>query len=240
MAIFCFRIYYREIIILHPERTKIEHPTLLASNHPSTLTDPLHVGSILSVHPHFLINAGMVQHWFTNWFFNTFYCIPIARSKDTGDRKVDNANSFSRAIEHLDKGGSIFIAPEGISNLNRRLQELKTGLARIALSTENEKDFKLGLQIQPFGLNYTGQRYFRSSVVVNCGVPFTIEQYQEAYEKEPRETVRQLTEDLAARMRELLMRSPSSCFSGTCTTATPRAAAISISFCAFPLRPLPK
>ena len=81
LALLVFRIYYREIIIVNPERTQINHPTLLASNHPSTLTDPLHTASILSVHPHFLINAGMVQHWFTNWFFNTFYCIPIARSK---------------------------------------------------------------------------------------------------------------------------------------------------------------
>lgn len=205
LALFCFRIYYREIIILHPELTKIKGPTLLASNHPSTLTDPLHTAANLSIHPHFLINAGMVQHWFAHWFFNTFYCIPIARSKDTGDRKVDNAQSFAKAIEYLAEGGSIYIAPEGISNLERRLQDLKTGLARIALSTESEKDFKLGLRIQPFGLNYTDQRSFRSSVVINVGEPFTIEGYEETYEKAPRETVRELTEDLAVRMRKLMI-----------------------------------
>lgn len=201
-----FRIFYREKIIINEDRASVPKPSIIVSNHPSTLTDPVHVGGIIkNTHPHFLINAGLVQHWFTDWFFNTFYCIPIARAKDTGDRKVDNENSFERVHQHLEANGTIYIAPEGVSNMDRRLQPLKTGLARIALSTEQEYDFKMGLKIQPFGLNYTGQRFFRSSVIINCGEPFGIEKYQEAYQTAPRETVKALMEELAERMRELIL-----------------------------------
>ena len=205
LAVFSFRIFFREKIILHPEYLKFTKPTIIVSNHPSTLLDPLHVGIEIKEYVHFLINAGLVQHWFSSWFFNTFFCIPIARAKDTGDHNVDNAKSFAKANQFLLEKGVFYVAPEGGSNLERRLQALKTGVARIALSAESENNFDLNLQIQAFGLNYTGQRFFRSSLVMDCGAPFSIKKYQKAYEQDPKETVRQLTQDLAERMRELII-----------------------------------
>lgn len=205
LAVYSFRIFFREKVILHPEHLKMEKPTILVSNHPSTLLDPLHVGIEIKEYIHFLINAGMVQHWFTSWFFNTFFCIPIARAKDTGDRKVNNAESFAKANQFLSEKGVFFVAPEGGSKMERRLHPLKTGVARIALSAEAENNFDLDLHIQPFGLNYTDQRTFRSAIVLHCGAPFSIKKYQEAYEKKPKETVRALTAELAEHMRPLLI-----------------------------------
>ncbi len=205
LAVYSFRIFFREKVILNPEHLKITKPTIIISNHPSTLIDPLQVGIEIKEYIHFLINAGMVEHWFTYWFFNTFFCIPISRSKGEGGEKVDNAKSFAKANQFLSEGGVFFVAPEGVSKMERRLHPIKTGVARIALSAEAENNFELDVQIQAFGLNYTNPRLFRSSLVMDCGAPFSIKKYQEAYEQDPQNTVRELTKEIGEHMRELII-----------------------------------
>ncbi len=205
LAVYSFRVFFREKVILNPQHLKITKPTIIISNHPSTLIDPLQVGIEIKEYIHFLINGGMVEHWFTGWFFTTFFCIPISRSKGEGGKRVDNAKSFAKANQFLSEGGVFFVAPEGGSKMERRLHPIKTGVARIALSAEAENNFELDVQIQAFGLNYTNPRFFQSSLVLDCGAPFSIKKYQEAYERDPKETVRELTKEIAEHMRELII-----------------------------------
>ncbi len=206
LALFSFRIFYRKTVILQKEKWKIKQPTILVSNHPSTMTDPINVaGRFGDTMVHFLANASMFKHWFTNWFFNTFYCIPIERPKDVGGRKISNADSFAKCDAFLSGGGCLYIAPEGVSNLERRLQELKTGTARIALSAEAKNNFQLGLQILPVGLSYSAPTDFRSDVLMNIGEGIVVKPYEQAYAEDPVATVRRLTADLEKAMEALIL-----------------------------------
>ena len=179
---------------------------MLSSNHPNTMLDCLNVAErIPRQMTHFLGNANMFQTKFTNWFFSTFFVIPIQRKQDSGDRKIDNKKSFAKVNAFLESGGALFIAPEGGSNIARRLRPLKSGTARMALNTESENDFKLGLEILPIGQNYTDQLSFRSQLFLNVGEPIVVADYKDAYEKDNFAAAVAITEELGKRMRALIV-----------------------------------
>jgi glycerol-3-phosphate O-acyltransferase/dihydroxyacetone phosphate acyltransferase len=201
----CLRIYYPDTTYIHPERLDFNQPTILVSNHPNTLLDPLNVAKEVPMYVHFLANASLFKGAFQSWFFNTFYCIPIERPQDTNGRPISNKNSFEKCDAFLGNGGCLYIAPEGSSFLERKLRSIKTGTARIALSAEDKKDFQLGLTIQAVGLTYEQANYFRSRVTINAGTPILISDYQEAYQKDKITAVRQLTQDLETHLSQLII-----------------------------------
>ena len=200
-----FSIYYPNTAILHKDRLRFNRPTILVTNHPNTLMDPLNAGKEVPMVVHFLANAGLFKGRFQSWFFNTFFCIPIERPQDTKGRPINNRDSFARCDAFLGGGGCLYIAPEGVSDMGRRLRPIKTGTARIALSAEEKQNFELGLCIQPVGLTYDAPNYFHSRVLMCAGEPIRVKNYKEAYQKDKIATVRQLTADLEARMRSLLI-----------------------------------
>ncbi|MCP3929810.1 MAG: hypothetical protein GY705_11990 [Bacteroidetes bacterium] len=201
----CFWIYFPRTTVIHRERLHFKHPAIIISNHPNTLIDPLMVGLWVRKQLFFLANASLFKTRFQNWFFNTFFCIPIERHQDVNGRALQNGDSFARCDVHLGKGGCLYIAPEGASYMERRLRTVKTGTARIALSAESKKDFELGLKIIPVGLTYTAPNYFRSDVVIHIGESISIDSYREINKIDHKSAVYQLTNDLDDTLRTLLI-----------------------------------
>lgn len=199
-------IYYPKTSVINKERLKITRPTILACSHPNTMMDPLQAAARVDVNVYFLANAGLFVTRFWNWFYSTMYCIPIKRITDqhVETRKpVSNRASFEKVIEFLVGGGCLWIAPEGGSYWGRHWLSLKTGAARMALLSEAEKDFNLGLQILPIGLNYAAPDLFRTRLVINVGEPINISEYKEQYHEEYYGAVKAVTEELENRLHEL-------------------------------------
>jgi len=197
------RIFYSKITIINKEYLSFKNPAIVISNHPSTLMDPLNVGLQLKRRISFLANAGL----FGNPAFGAFlkiYCIPVERPKDVDGRRINNADSFARADEHLAENGCIYIAAEGTSVVERRLRPLKTGTARIALSAEGKKDFKLGVTVLPVGLTYSSPLEFRSEVLLNVGAPVQVNTYEEKYLENNFQAAKELTTDLQSQMQSLI------------------------------------
>ena len=197
-------IFYPNTRITNEQYLDFKNPTIIVSNHPNTLLDPLNTASRIKEHSFFLINASLLKSAIGNWFFTTFYCVPIERPKDRGGRKMSNADSFAKCDKHLSNGGTLYIAPQGYSQIKRRINEIKTGTARIALSAENSSGWKLDLEILPFGLNYENPRFFRTDLLINTGDPIRVANYREAYERDPYQTAKSLTHDLQVAMGLLL------------------------------------
>ncbi|MEY3051888.1 MAG: hypothetical protein RLY31_1673 [Bacteroidota bacterium] len=180
-------------------------PCIVVTNHPSTLLDPLNTAVRLDFPVHFLANASLFRNRFANWFFNTFFCIPIERYQDTGGRPLNNTASFRRAIEHLARKGSLYIAPEGTSYIDRRLRKIKTGTARIALEAEQSAQFGLGLTILPIGLNYTDPTAFRSEVLLVFGSPIPVGEYRDLETQDPIAAVQALTDRIRDSLASLMI-----------------------------------
>ncbi|MEM9822099.1 MAG: 1-acyl-sn-glycerol-3-phosphate acyltransferase [Bacteroidota bacterium] len=206
-----FRIFYAKTVITNKQGLYNDHPGVVVSNHPNALIDPLQVASRTSKMQHFLANINMFEHPIGNWFFGTFYCIPIERPKDVEGkgkeaqkkRAAQNRKSFARCNAFLASGGSLYIAPQGGMELERRVTKFKTGTARIVMSAESANDFSLGLYILPIGLNYIAANEFRSNLLINVGQPLRVDQYREMYQEDVFQTVRQMTADLETQVRAL-------------------------------------
>jgi len=199
------RIFYSDIVVLNKQGLKLDKPTILVSNHPSTMMDPVNVASRVNRYVHFLANAGLFQTAFTNWFFGTFFCIPVQRKKDQGKRRFDNEKSFDQSFEFLKSGGCLYIAAEGVSTPEHDLKKLKSGTARIALGAEQAYDYSIDLQIVPIGLYYESAQVFRKPLLINVGEPILVKNWREYFEKDERQAVQNLTETLQEKTEFLLV-----------------------------------
>ncbi|MEL7020923.1 MAG: 1-acyl-sn-glycerol-3-phosphate acyltransferase [Bacteroidota bacterium] len=194
-------VFYHPVVTVNTEKIDIDEPAILVSNHPNTLLDPLNVGIRVRRQIYFLANSDLFASKIGNFFFSNVHCIPIQRKTDK--HVVDNNSSFDKAIAFLAKGGLLYIAPEGDSEMGRRLRPLKSGTARIALATEAAHDWNLGLLILPAGLTYEKSNYFRTRSTVMGGEPIRVSDYRAAYEQDAYATVHQLTQELSTRMASL-------------------------------------
>ncbi|MEZ4988288.1 MAG: hypothetical protein R2795_25210 [Saprospiraceae bacterium] len=105
----------------------------------------------------------------------------------------------------MENGGVIYIAPEGGSYVERRLRTIKTGTARIALGTEANNDFRLGLHIYPVGLNYEHPTLGGTRLYMEAGTPLRVADWQEAYAIDPVEAVRDLTARITTSLQALML-----------------------------------
>ena len=181
-------------------------PTLLCGNHPNTLADPLMAGIHLDYQTFFLANAGLWLNPVTAFIIDPF-CVPVARAKDkeAGADKGSKEEVFNRTFAALESGKIMYIAPEAYSELERRLRKIKAGAASLALEGEARNDWKLGITLQPVGVNYERPTTCFSRAFVRYGQPLVAAEWREAYEKSPMRAVRALTDELASRMRSLLI-----------------------------------
>ncbi|MFN4145515.1 MAG: 1-acyl-sn-glycerol-3-phosphate acyltransferase [Runella sp.] len=203
------RIFYRRFEMEGREILQnSKGPLIVAVNHPNTFMDPLIVASILPQRVAFIAN-GSIFNRYTRPIFEYLHVIPVYRQKDTPAAPLPpaelNRQIFQRCFDYLERKGTILIFPEGTSEIERRLREIKTGTARIALGAEYVNNFKLGLKILPIGLNYSDPTLFRSEIFVKVGEPITLADFADEYRPETFETVEKLTDLLQERLSQTVV-----------------------------------
>lgn len=194
--------YYREIRNLNFPKPIPDGPLIILSNHPNALLDPLIVVSRLQRQVFFLANAGLFRHPIANFLLNKLYCIPVERPVDVGG-PIDNTNNFRRSRAHLGSNGALYIAPEGTSEREYRLRPLKTGTARIIFDAIQEGHVE-AVHVMICGIHYSGQPTLRSAVALKWAPILTITADSFNDVEDPREKVRQLTNQLEQTLQGLL------------------------------------
>lgn len=202
------RIFFRRLEVENQSNLNLNTPLIYVANHPNTFMDPLLIAALSSKRVYFLANGGIFNR-FTRPIFKLFQMLPIYRKVDKSDKPLSQAElnrmSFQKCFEHLAKKGTLLIFPEGTSVIERKLREIKTGTARIALGAEFEHNFSLNLHIVPIGLNYDDADKFRSEVFVKVGKPIRVADYQEGYNPENFVVVEKLTQDIENALSELII-----------------------------------
>ena len=196
------KVFFKSVKVKNQDLIPDKGPMIVVSNHPNTFMDPIILASLLKPQVHFLANASIFNSSFTKWLFAKLNMIPIQRKHDTNKEKFDNNKIFEKCYEFLGKKGTIMIFPEGTSIRVRRLQQIKTGTARIALGAEENYNFDLGLKIVTIGLNYSKPESFRSEVFVSVDEPIDVSKYKEIFLKDEFEAARQLTEEIRSNLEE--------------------------------------
>ncbi len=188
-------IFFSKIIVNKKKELPNQGPLIIVVNHPNTFMDPLIVASLFRQQVGFLGNASIFVNKIVNAVFRYFNVIPVYRQKDVeSNEPIDNENTFSACTEYLTDGNALMIFPEGSSYHELKLRKIKTGTARIALTTEEQNGFKLGLKILPIGLYYSNPSRFRSKIHINVDQAFEVSDFQEIYEQDKIRAVQKLTE----------------------------------------------
>jgi 1-acyl-sn-glycerol-3-phosphate acyltransferase len=143
-------------------------PCLILLNHPNGLLDPLAAAALLDRQAGWMAKATLWNIAPLRPFLATFQAIPVNRPKDGGATRASILQSFQNVHDRLASGGTVAMFPEGVSHTHADLEPLKTGAARIALSSP------VPISIVPAGLVYGDRGAFRHSVLLRLGpaIPF--------------------------------------------------------------------
>lgn len=142
-----------------------EGPCLILLNHPNGLLDPLAAAALLERPVGWLGKATLWKIAPLRPFLKAFHAIPVTRVQDGGATREALRRCFAQVHEALEAGGSVALFPEGISHSQPDLAPLKTGAARMALSSPAPP------ALVPVGLVYGDRGAFRHSALLRVGEP---------------------------------------------------------------------
>ncbi|HMQ05321.1 MAG TPA: lysophospholipid acyltransferase family protein [Pyrinomonadaceae bacterium] len=210
LAVFgiALRLFFRRIETVNADSVPTGTGVIFVMNHPNGLIDPALVFVALPRRISFLAKSTLFKMPVISFILQTVEALPVYRKLDAGEDVSRNQETFKAAEDHLRKGGSIALFPEGVSHNSPKLLPIKTGAARIALGAASvgHEDTQFYLKIVPVGLFYTSKTTFRSEVLLYFGRPFSVDPIEpEVDGQPPREAVRRLTSKIEESLREVTL-----------------------------------
>ena len=179
-----------------------DRPLLLLANHPNTLVDPALIQATAGCSIRFLAKSTLFAGHPLSWFIRGSGAIPVYRKMDPGVDTSRNVEMFAAVEAAFAAGEAVCLFPEGISHSEGRLEPLRTGAARMVLSSGAGGH---PVTIVPVGLNFDHVARFRSRVTVFFGRPFGTDDLAAAYAADAQAAVRELTERIERRLRRLMI-----------------------------------
>jgi glycerol-3-phosphate O-acyltransferase / dihydroxyacetone phosphate acyltransferase len=169
-------IFFRRISVVGNEHIPKQGAVIFFGNHPNSLLDPALMTAFASRKVHFAAKDVLFTQPMIAWILKQMGAVPIRRSQDhqpgSGEKKLNNDQAFAALEEVLMRHNAMGIFPEGISHHSTQLAKLKTGAARIALSTIPKMQDPIYLV--PCGLHYVHRKRFRSSVLIQFNAPIVV------------------------------------------------------------------
>lgn len=206
---FVLSIFFRRIEIAGVENVPQGVPVIYTPNHMNSLLDGLLARTKLPGDPRPLASATLWGITALRPLLAAIGAIPVYRKQDSQDPayREQNQDMFTACYEALASNAHIVLFPEGESHAFPGLQQLKTGVARIALGAE-QRHGPLGVRIIPVGLNFDARQKFRSRVLISIGKPIDpLEGIDEA-DPEAKETVDQLMAVIDEGIRSVTLNYP--------------------------------
>lgn len=196
-------IFFSDVEVVGSRQVPRHGPVIFAGNHQNGLIDPLVLLAYCPRSTHFMAKSTLFKVCCLGSIIRATGAIPIKRRQDQpdGSGQVDNSSIFEHVFHVLASGKAFGIFPEGISHDRSELQDLKTGIARIALGVSSKNE-GLDLKIVPVGLNYVQGDQFRSKLLVHFGPGISIPRdILEKHARDEREAVRSLLKIIEKGMR---------------------------------------
>ncbi|MBS0011818.1 MAG: 1-acyl-sn-glycerol-3-phosphate acyltransferase [Bacteroidales bacterium] len=198
-------IYYRKIIVLGKENLNNDYPKIIAPNHQNALMDALAVACSTKGQQVFLARADIFKKKFIASILYYMKILPVYRIRDGFDSLRQNDKIFRKTIDVLKNNKAIVILPEGNHAGFRRLRQLKKGIFRIALQTEESENFTMGLKIIPVGLDFSDYHRFRSVLTVIYGKPIDVAEYRALYEENPQLAYNSFRDSLSDELKKYMV-----------------------------------
>ena len=175
---------------------------LLLANHPNALLDPAVIQTTAGRQVRFLAKSTLFRRHPLSLLIRSSGAIPVYRRIDPGVDASRNLEMFSAVESALAQGEAICLFPEGISHDHGRLEALRTGASRMALSSAARGHH---VRIVPVGLNFDHVSAFRSRVTTVFGQTIEYDDVLAVYRQDEPRAVHDLTERIGDKLRELMV-----------------------------------
>lgn len=195
-----FRFFFRKTFRLHADRLPEDGPLIICANHPGAFLDPIVIAASTKRRIYFLAKAAVFKGAFAKWLLPKFNMIPVYRKQDDPSQMHKNDETFAKCYEHLLRGDAILIFPEGISITERKLKEIKTGAARIALGACAASGFKQDVKIACLGINYDDPHIFRQDVLLSYSEPISMLEFRAEYDTDSFKAAQKVTDTIRERL----------------------------------------
>lgn len=199
---------YRNIIVTGYEKIKNRKPVLFVSNHQNTFMDGLVLVKVAkNINPNILVRADIFKSKWAALALDIIHLIPIYRKKDNMGSVSQNNEIFKKCFDLFERGKTLLIFPEGNHAIKRFLRPMQKGPARIAFQAEEENEFRLGLNVAPFGLHYENHPERWHDLHLHFGEPFQVKDFEEEYRENPTQAHKHFTDkirdDISAEMLDV-------------------------------------
>jgi 1-acyl-sn-glycerol-3-phosphate acyltransferase len=212
---FLLALFYRRIDVVGLENVPAGGGLVVAANHHNSVVDAMMLIARMPRRVHTLANAPLFGHPLIGPFLRLAGALPVHRRQEAGTDPARNAALFEATTAALRGGGAIAIFPEGRTQPEPVLLDLRTGAARMALAAElsmdmdivaDEEDARPAVTLLPVGLVFTAPGTFREGrALVLIGPPVPMAEAARLARSEPERAARALTDDLATALRGLIV-----------------------------------
>lgn len=196
-------LYYPKIEITGREHIPRSGPVLLAANHANSLIDPVIVGLAAQRPVCFFAKAPLFDTPVLGPVMRALGMIPAFRGQDDSAQVRRNLDSLAVGAEALQRGEAVGIFPEGKSHDATKLEQIRSGAARIAVQAVENGAHEL--KLVPVGINYQRKQQFRSSIWVRIGEPIHVGEFVAEHGNDLRKAMRALTAEIEGRLKQCVL-----------------------------------
>ncbi len=196
------RLYYPNIEVSGRDHIPRTGPVLLAANHANSLIDPVIVGLAANRPVRFFAKAPLFDTPVLGRLMRALGMLPAFRAQDDGAQVRRNLESLNVGAQALARGEAVGIFPEGKSHDSIKLEQIRSGAARMAVQAVQAGATEL--KLVPIGINYQRKQLFRSAIWVRVGRPITVARFMEEHGDE-RKAMRALTEEIESRLKHVVI-----------------------------------
>jgi glycerol-3-phosphate O-acyltransferase/dihydroxyacetone phosphate acyltransferase len=158
---FLLRLFYARIEVVGAENVPAHGALIVAANHHNSIVDAMLLLAMIPRHVRVLANAPLFRHFLIGPFLRAVGALPVHRRQEAGSEAPRNEALFEATTAALATGGAIAIFPEGRTQPEPSLQELRTGTARMLLAAETGSP-NLSVTLLPVGLVFDRPGTFRT------------------------------------------------------------------------------
>ncbi|HTA62317.1 MAG TPA: 1-acyl-sn-glycerol-3-phosphate acyltransferase [Bacteroidia bacterium] len=203
---FFFRTFFKRLHVKNADKIRVTNPMLVTMNHPNSFMDTIAISAALFYpRTYYMARGDAFKPGLITTILKAIGIVPIYRLRDGGGHGSvkKNLDSFKVVYDLLNKRQKIIVLAEGISLLERRLQPIQKGTAKMAFSYLEQGGHD-DLKILPIGVTYSTPSKFRGDVYYQIGEPILVKDFYEDYLRQPAQTIIKLTSLIEKRMKPLV------------------------------------
>lgn len=196
------KFFFKKLTVVGKEKIPTDGAIIFSPNHQSALLDPILVGVTCGKKLYYLTRSDVFRKPYL-WLLDAMQTLPVYRIRDGFKNLHRNQKTFKKCYDLLKVKKSLLIFPEGKHHDKYYLQPISKGSSRIGLESLKRSQNKK-IYLLPVGINYGNKIHPYHNCTVVYGKPIKLNDFFNAYQKKPADTLNRVRIKLEIEMKKCL------------------------------------